>query len=67
MGSRKEFAEMVQFVSEKSIRPVISRVVKGIDDLSALDGLWEDMKKGDQFGKLVIELAQTGRSSPSKL
>ncbi len=25
MGSRKEFADMVQFVREKKIRPVVSR------------------------------------------
>ena len=59
MGSRKEFAEMVAFVKEKKLTPVVSRVVQGLD-LDAIDGLFEDMKKGSQFGKLVIELSKDG-------
>jgi D-arabinose 1-dehydrogenase-like Zn-dependent alcohol dehydrogenase len=55
MGSRKEFAEMVKFVDEKQLKPVISRVVKGLD-LEKIDGLFDDMKAGSQFGKLVIEI-----------
>ena len=65
MGSRKEFKEMVDYVREKKIHPVISRVIQtGIDDLKAMDELFEDMKEGKQFGKLVIEF---GKSSSSKL
>lgn len=56
MGSRKEFKDMVDFVKEKKIKPVVSRVVKGIEDLEAIDGLFDDMKKGSQFGKLVVEI-----------
>ncbi|EKD20092.1 zinc-binding dehydrogenase [Drepanopeziza brunnea f. sp. 'multigermtubi' MB_m1] len=56
MGSRKEFRDMVAFVNEKKIRPVVSRSVKGIDNLQDIDGLFEDMRIGSQFGKLVIEL-----------
>jgi D-arabinose 1-dehydrogenase-like Zn-dependent alcohol dehydrogenase len=55
MGSRKEFAEMVRFVDEKKLKPVISRVVKGMD-LEKIDGLFDDMKAASQFGKLVIEI-----------
>jgi D-arabinose 1-dehydrogenase-like Zn-dependent alcohol dehydrogenase len=36
MGSRKEFKEMVEFVNEKKIRPVISKVVKGLITLKRL-------------------------------
>ncbi|WPG98021.1 Hypothetical protein R9X50_00080500 [Acrodontium crateriforme] len=57
MGSRKEFADMVRFVNEKNLKPVISRVVSGMENLEGIDGLFEDMKNGSQFGKLVIELA----------
>ncbi|EPS33719.1 hypothetical protein PDE_08681 [Penicillium oxalicum 114-2] len=65
MGSRKEFKEMVEFVASKKIHPVVSRVLKvEIDDLAAIDGLFEDMKHGKQFGKLVIEF---GKHSGSKL
>jgi D-arabinose 1-dehydrogenase-like Zn-dependent alcohol dehydrogenase len=55
MGSRKEFAEMVRFVDEKKLKPVISRVVKGMD-LEKIDSLFDDMKAASQFGKLVIEI-----------
>ena len=63
MGSRKEFKDMVAFVNEKKIKPIVSRVVKGIDNIKDLDGLFEDMKNGSQFGKLVIELDHGGSSS----
>ncbi len=60
MGSRKEFQEMIEFVRQKEIKPVISRTVQGLDNIEAIDGLFEDMKKGTQFGKLVIEIAGEG-------
>ena len=56
MGSRREFREMVAFVREKRISPVISRTVKGLDNLEAIDELFADMEAGKQFGKLVIEI-----------
>ncbi|EKG14309.1 Alcohol dehydrogenase superfamily zinc-containing [Macrophomina phaseolina MS6] len=62
MGSRLEFKQMVEFVNEKNLKPVISRVVSGIDNIEAIDGLFEDMKKGNQFGKLVIEISKEGES-----
>ncbi|KAF2668553.1 NAD(P)-binding protein [Microthyrium microscopicum] len=55
MGSRKEFGDMVQFVREKKLKPIVSRAVKGLD-LHGIDGLFEDMKKGSQFGKLVVQI-----------
>ena len=65
MGSRKEFKEMVDFVAANKIQPVASRVLKAdIDDLAGIDGLFEDMKQGTQFGKLVVEF---GKPSSSKL
>jgi D-arabinose 1-dehydrogenase-like Zn-dependent alcohol dehydrogenase len=66
MGSRKEFHEMVQFVNEKKIRPVVSKVVKGLDNMSGLEELFADMKNGSQFGKLVVEVTSEGSRS-SKL
>ncbi|KAF3084697.1 hypothetical protein TWF102_011855 [Orbilia oligospora] len=53
MGSRKEFKEMVSFVNKHGIEPVVSTTVKG---LSRADEVFEIMKKGTQFGKLVVEL-----------
>jgi len=63
MGSRKEFKDMVAFVNEKKIKPIVSRTVKGIDNIKEIDELFEDMKKGSQFGKLVIEIQGGGSSS----
>ncbi len=66
MGSRKEFKEMVDFVKRKEVKPVVSRTVQGLDNIEGIDSLFEDMKKGSQFGKLVIEIAAEGGNA-SKL
>ncbi|KAL1956914.1 hypothetical protein VTO42DRAFT_6661 [Malbranchea cinnamomea] len=63
MGSRKEFKDMVDFVTTHKIKPIISRVVHGIENLQDIDSLFEDMKKGSQFGKLVIQVASSGHDS----
>ncbi|POS75240.1 oxidoreductase [Diaporthe helianthi] len=55
LGSRVEFRDMVAFVGEHRIRPVVSRAVRGLDCVDAIDGLFEDLRSGSQFGKLVIE------------
>ncbi|KKA29612.1 hypothetical protein TD95_000665 [Thielaviopsis punctulata] len=56
MGSRKEYADMMGFIRDRKITPVISRVVKGLDNIEAIDGLFKDINNGVQFGKLVIEI-----------
>ncbi|KAG8418972.1 Zinc-type alcohol dehydrogenase-like protein YogA [Metarhizium acridum] len=56
LGSRVEFRDMVRFIQEKKIKPIVSRSVKGLDCVDAIDGLFEDLKGGKQFGKLVIEM-----------
>ena len=69
MGSRKEFKEMIDFVKSEQVKPVVSRTVQGLDNLEGIDSLFEDMKNGSQFGKLVIEIARVGGDdvSSSKL
>jgi D-arabinose 1-dehydrogenase-like Zn-dependent alcohol dehydrogenase len=47
---------MIDLVKDKRIKPVVSRVVKGLD-IPQIEGLFEDMKKGSQFGKLVVDLS----------
>jgi len=54
---------MVAFVNDKKIKPVVSRLVKGLDNIKEIDTLFDDMKKGSQFGKLVIEIADGSNSS----
>ena len=61
MGSQKEFGEMVRFVDEKKIRPVVDRVVDDMSNLDAIDGLFEDLRRGTQFGKLVVEIGDLER------
>lgn len=56
MGSRMEFWAMVRFVREHDIRPVLDRVVAGIDNPEGIDRLFEDVKESRQFGKLVVEV-----------
>lgn len=58
MGSRKEFADMVKFVADTKLRPVVSRHVSGLDNFDGINSLFEDMKAAKQFGKLVIEVAK---------
>ncbi|OCL09010.1 NAD(P)-binding protein [Glonium stellatum] len=62
MGSRKEFSDMVEFVKAKNLKPIVSRTVQGLD-IEAIDGLFDDMKKGSQFGKLVVEISRGGETS----
>ncbi|RAK95061.1 putative alcohol dehydrogenase [Aspergillus ibericus CBS 121593] len=65
MGSRKEFKEVIEFVKTHKIHPVVSRVLQtDLGDIPAIDGIFQDMKDGKQFGKLVIEF---GKASGSKL
>ena len=63
MGSRREFADMVAFVREKKLKPVVSRSVHGLD-IKQIDTLFDDMKNASQFGKLVVTL---GEGKASKL
>ncbi|KAK4990956.1 hypothetical protein LTR50_002170 [Elasticomyces elasticus] len=63
MGSRKEFGDMVEFVKAKQLHPVVSRVVVGLENIEGIDGLFEDMKAGSQFGKLVVEISKDNGNS----
>ena len=56
---------MLHFVSEKKIRPVVGRVVGGIEDMEAIESVFEEMKDGRQFGKLVIEIGGGSKSDQS--
>lgn len=57
---------MVDFVAEKRIRPVVSRVLAlegGWEDAAALEkleGLWGELRAGRQVGKLVVSLGGEG-------
>lgn len=53
---------MLDFVKSSKVKPVVSRVAQGFD-LEAINGLFEEMKKGSQFGKLVVEISKEGGES----
>ncbi|KAI0114049.1 hypothetical protein GGR51DRAFT_505333 [Nemania sp. FL0031] len=63
MGSRQEFGEMVAFVREHEIRPVVSRVAKGLDNFEEIEELFAEIRDGKQFGKLVIEITPDEKAS----
>lgn len=67
MGSRCEFAEMVEYVKEHRIKPVIAQVVDGISDLRSIDDLFKTMQKGEQFGKLVVRISDNISCKAGKL
>lgn len=51
MGSLKEFKQMVQFVEEHKIQPVVHKTLYGFEQVE--EG-FQIMKAGQQFGKLVV-------------
>ena len=53
MGSYKDMKEATEFLAEHRIVPVVSHVLDGLE--SAEEG-FELLKKGDQFGKVIINL-----------
>lgn len=52
MGSPSDFTEMVQFVKAHAIKPVVSEVLP----LKDIGAAFNRMERGEQFGKLVIQL-----------
>lgn len=53
MGSDKDFAEMLDFVNQNKIIPVVDKVFALDDTVSA----FKRMNDGGQFGKIVIKIA----------
>jgi NADPH:quinone reductase-like Zn-dependent oxidoreductase len=54
LGSQREYSEIVSLAGQGKLWPVIDRVVPLSDAVSA----YERMVRGEQIGKLVIEVAQ---------
>ncbi|KAH7906106.1 hypothetical protein BJ138DRAFT_1163409 [Hygrophoropsis aurantiaca] len=59
MGSFQDLVDATAFISENRIVPVVSHVLDGFE--SAEEG-FELMKRGDQFGKIVIDLEAGSRA-----
>ncbi|MBM7647005.1 NADPH:quinone reductase-like Zn-dependent oxidoreductase [Scopulibacillus daqui] len=54
LGSIEEFHEMIAFIDKHEIRPVIDSVYP----LSETNAALEKIKKGRQFGKIAIKIAE---------
>ncbi len=54
LGNRQEYTEIVRHAGEGRLWPVVDRVVPLAASISA----FERLQRGEQFGKLVIEVAQ---------
>jgi NADPH:quinone reductase-like Zn-dependent oxidoreductase len=54
LGNKQEYAEIVGHASQGRLWPVVDRVVPLPEAL----GAWERLQRGEQVGKLVIEVAQ---------
>ncbi len=53
MGTRQEFEEMIRFVEEKQLKPIVDEVFAIEDVELAL----RRMEAGEQFGKIVLKIA----------
>jgi len=53
MGSRQDLKDATEFIAQHRIVPIVSHVVDGLE--STEQG-FELLKRGDQFGKVVIKL-----------
>lgn len=59
MGSRQDLKDATDFIAQHRIIPIVSHVVDGLE--SAEQG-FELLKRGDQFGKVVIKLRDSGKA-----
>jgi D-arabinose 1-dehydrogenase-like Zn-dependent alcohol dehydrogenase len=54
LGNRQEYAEIVRHAAQGRLWPVVDRVVP----LAGAIAAFERLQRGEQLGKLVIEVAQ---------
>lgn len=55
MGTRDEFLSMLDFVESRSLKPVIDKVFP----LENIQEAFARMEQGDQFGKIILQIAKT--------
>lgn len=53
MGSQRELTEATNFIAEHKIVPVVSEILGGLE---TFEKGFEAMKRGSQFGKIVIRM-----------
>jgi len=60
MGSHQDLKDATEFIAQHRIVPIVSHVVDGLE--SAKQG-FELLKRGDQFGKVVIKLRDSSATA----
>lgn len=60
MGSHKDLIDATSFMAEHKIVPVLSLVLDGLEEA---DEGFEILKKGGQFGKVVIRFDSRKKSN----
>ena len=51
MGSYRDLQKATNFIKEHRLRPIVSTVLHGLEEY---DKGFEMMRRGDQFGKIVM-------------
>lgn len=59
MGSQKDLEDATNFIAEEKLVPVVSHTINGLE---LIEGGFEILEKGEQFGKVVVKIQQ---SSPA--
>lgn len=59
MGSHKDLIDATNFITKHRLVPIVSHVIEGLE--KAEQG-FELMKRGQQFGKIVIRLGGVGKA-----
>jgi NADPH:quinone reductase-like Zn-dependent oxidoreductase len=54
MGTRDEFLSLVDFIEKRQVKPIIDTVMP----LEQTEQAMERMERGDQFGKIVLKIAE---------
>jgi len=65
MGSLAEFKAAVALINKHKIVPVVDSVYSGLTDEN-VEAMCERMKKGAQFGKLVLKIVDDGDNDEAK-
>lgn len=55
MGSHQDLIDATRFMEENEIEPIVSNV---LDGLECADEGFELIKRGEQFGKIVIKIRE---------
>lgn len=61
MGSKQDLVAATDFIAQHRIIPVISHIFNGLE---SAEEAFETMRRGDQFGKIAIQLGRSQEQKP---